>query len=200
MYPDGLFVYVYYRGTAGYLRTQFVTRVSLGGKTIWLFPWLHWRLLWNQTLLYPIHKKLWKGYACHSPGSVAFSAIASLQVDLTLWLERYLKQVVACCSLISSYVSCQVCQEQSLKHDFLQNDAFSSVIVVLCTGLLPHFCSPSVNNVLQLQGWKATFVDSLFVLMPVQGTVSLCQFADVEVATAWELLLCTKVWLKITAD
>lgn len=73
------------------------------------------------------------------------------------------------------------------------------MIVVLCTGLLPYFCSLSVNNVFKLQGWKATFVDSLFVLMPVQGTVSLCQFADVEIATAWGLLLCNKVWLKIIA-
>lgn len=73
------------------------------------------------------------------------------------------------------------------------------MIVVLCSGLLPYFRSLSVNNVLKLQGWKATFVDSLFVLMPVQGPVSLCQFTDVEIATAWELLPCNKAWLKITA-
>lgn len=73
---------------------------------------------------------------------------------------------------------------KTLKHNSSFCRKLSSVIVVLCSGLLPYFCSLSVNNVLKLQGWKAMFVESLFVLKPVQGTVSLCQFADVEIATA----------------
>lgn len=36
------------------------------------------------------------------------------------------------------------------------------------------------------------FVDSLLVLMSVEGTVSLCHFADLVVANASELVLCNK--------
>lgn len=187
-------------GTAGYLRTEFVTRVSLDGKRLWLFPLTTLKFMKPDPVVSCSEENLKRGKLlfwltshlghCFSTGWPGICGLERIP-----WSRWLLIAHSSICRLSVRFVQ----GKELLKYYFLENGKFSAVLVVLCTGLLPSFHSLSVNNVFKLQGWKAMFVDSLLVLMSVQGTVSLCHFADLVIANAWELVLCNKAWLKIIA-